>query len=484
MAYNPTEWQNREVEKPRTYVIETNGDGTVTLVPAEGTVLVAGTPLNAEPLNNIEQGILDLENALTEHNLNYIRQPAFAQTGGSATAYSVALSPGPTGYYEGFGITIIPHINNGANATLNINGLGAIKLLDQRGNAYAAGRLLKGKPYTFRKVGADFLADSAGGNGTAQPAHVLAPYTFTNDNGEFTGTIPTITSGEDPALSVGQWANGDLAVYPREGYRKGGSGAGEIRVTTAQLQSVEGELRGNLILENNYIFGVGGTIPNLSARDHHMPGKAVTTWVGDRVFIQPPYGCFSGDSWVTYPAPTMRPENIKEGVNILGVQGNVAQRGRATSSNGWINMQATVDAPWEINVGYRPQLVFYQFWIYYGVTNIYNEYGMNMVWGYGMFSKSTSASMENNRAANGFSSGGSSSMSYPIGPQGDTWNLDFGNWQRPIDFNNWENINTPTRGNNTGYFGGMTETGFRIGYGHYFRDPRGQNAAQINYYII
>lgn len=61
MAYNRTVWENREVENPRTYVIETNSDGTVTLVPAEGTVIEAGTPISADPLNNVEEGILALE---------------------------------------------------------------------------------------------------------------------------------------------------------------------------------------------------------------------------------------------------------------------------------------------------------------------------------------------------------------------------------------------------------------------------------------
>ncbi|AIQ69225.1 hypothetical protein PGRAT_17525 [Paenibacillus graminis] len=122
------------------------------------------------------------------------------------------------------------------------------------------------------------MADSAGGYGTAQPAHVLEPYNFTNDNGEFTGTMPHITSNNDPALGAGKWGNGDLAVYPRKGYRKGGSGEGELRVSTAQLQAVDGWLRSNYILEGGDIFGTPGGIANNSARNHHMPGTAVTVW--------------------------------------------------------------------------------------------------------------------------------------------------------------------------------------------------------------
>mgnify|MGYP003577630651 CR=1 FL=1 len=57
MAYVPTNWENREVERPRTYIMTENADGTVTLTPSEGTVFVAGTPLDAANLNKMEAQI-------------------------------------------------------------------------------------------------------------------------------------------------------------------------------------------------------------------------------------------------------------------------------------------------------------------------------------------------------------------------------------------------------------------------------------------
>ena len=57
MAYTPTEWANREVEKPRTYIMTDNGDGTITLTPSEGQIFAPGTPLDATNLNKIEQQI-------------------------------------------------------------------------------------------------------------------------------------------------------------------------------------------------------------------------------------------------------------------------------------------------------------------------------------------------------------------------------------------------------------------------------------------
>lgn len=55
--YVKTEWTNREVEKPRTYIMTDNGDGTITLTPSEGQVFTPGTPLDATNLNKIEDGI-------------------------------------------------------------------------------------------------------------------------------------------------------------------------------------------------------------------------------------------------------------------------------------------------------------------------------------------------------------------------------------------------------------------------------------------
>jgi hypothetical protein len=61
LPYTPTNWENREVERPRTYTFQNNGDGTTTLIPAEGNIISEGTPIVAENLNNMEEGI---DNAL------------------------------------------------------------------------------------------------------------------------------------------------------------------------------------------------------------------------------------------------------------------------------------------------------------------------------------------------------------------------------------------------------------------------------------
>ena len=67
MAYIKTTWKDRLVERPNTFEVQENPDGTITLIPTHGTVTQAGTPVNAANLNKIEDGIVTLENNVTTH---------------------------------------------------------------------------------------------------------------------------------------------------------------------------------------------------------------------------------------------------------------------------------------------------------------------------------------------------------------------------------------------------------------------------------
>lgn len=88
------------------------------------------------------------------------------------------------------------------------------------------------------------------------------------------------------------------------------------------------------VLDPNYLLvgytgyddGVkkSGAMPNRSGENVHMPGWEVTTWEGDRVFIRPPNGYYNGSTWVTAGAGSLVAGNIRSGVNILGIVGNVA----------------------------------------------------------------------------------------------------------------------------------------------------------------
>ena len=59
MAYTHRTWADRTVERPLTFTMQNNVDGTVTLIPSEGSIINVGTPITADNMNNIEDGISD-----------------------------------------------------------------------------------------------------------------------------------------------------------------------------------------------------------------------------------------------------------------------------------------------------------------------------------------------------------------------------------------------------------------------------------------
>lgn len=68
MAYEKQLWNDRQVEKPLTFTMTNNDDGTVTLTPAPGKITNEGDPMSAERLNHMEDGIAqvnDIPEALT-----------------------------------------------------------------------------------------------------------------------------------------------------------------------------------------------------------------------------------------------------------------------------------------------------------------------------------------------------------------------------------------------------------------------------------
>jgi hypothetical protein len=121
------------------------------------------------------------------HLADYVKHPPFAVTTGSANAYEVTLTPAPTAYEDGFGIVVAIHADSTGASTLNVNGLGAIPIKKPNGNDVT--NLKANGVYTLRYSAGNFILQGEGGGGTAQPEDVLSGKTFTNDNGEQTGTM-------------------------------------------------------------------------------------------------------------------------------------------------------------------------------------------------------------------------------------------------------------------------------------------------------
>lgn len=81
MSYVKTNWKDRVVERPNTYTMTDNGNGTVTLTPVPGQIIERGTPLNAENLNKIEDAIVETNTQLLQKaNISQIGSPLVASS--------------------------------------------------------------------------------------------------------------------------------------------------------------------------------------------------------------------------------------------------------------------------------------------------------------------------------------------------------------------------------------------------------------------
>jgi hypothetical protein len=130
MPYNKRVWQDRTVERPLTYTMQNNADGTVTLIPSEGSIITTGTPITADNLNNMEDGIataqslaesLDLYPKLTTTygnairfenvDLDHFQQSGWFTIGGNATVNRPPMDSQNPAFVDGgwFYLEVISH---------------------------------------------------------------------------------------------------------------------------------------------------------------------------------------------------------------------------------------------------------------------------------------------------------------------------------------------------------------------------------------
>lgn len=150
-------------------------------------------------MNQIGTEINELQDENNQSAVDYVRQPAFATTTGTASSYIVTLNPIPTNLVEGFGVVIKPHVNNADNPTININGLGSKPILKSNGSAITSGNLKANSIYTLRYNGSAFILQGEGGEGTVKSVqrgkiNVTTPVvTVTINPVDLTKTVPKIS---------------------------------------------------------------------------------------------------------------------------------------------------------------------------------------------------------------------------------------------------------------------------------------------------
>ncbi|WP_020615735.1 hypothetical protein [Paenibacillus daejeonensis] len=175
----------------------------------------------------------------------------YGVTAGSATAYTLTLSPVPV-LSAGLRVTVQLHADNGATPTINVNGLGARPIRRPNGSAPPAGLLKNGGIYSLVYDGsAAFILTGEGGEyGDAAAGDVLAGKTIGTEDGLVNGTIVNRTG--IVAGQSGTSSGTSIQIRPQPGFYPGDTGN---RVTISDPTFQAANIRAGMT-----IFGLTGTL--------------------------------------------------------------------------------------------------------------------------------------------------------------------------------------------------------------------------------
>ncbi|MCM3783665.1 hypothetical protein M3231_11840 [Neobacillus mesonae] len=159
----------------------------------------------------INDGITEI--TFDEHLADHTDHVYYADDTGTANAKVVTISPTPTSYKKGLGVSFTNSLQNTGAVTININGLGAKSILRSNGTALTSGNLRANSVYTVRYNGTNFILQGEGGEyGTAIAGDVRAGKTIGTQDGLVTGTLPVqTTTNITPTFSSQTFPAG---IYP------------------------------------------------------------------------------------------------------------------------------------------------------------------------------------------------------------------------------------------------------------------------------
>ncbi len=159
--------------------------------------------------------------------------------------------------------------------SMTINGKGFKK---DASTQISAGGVKAGKVYDFYyDQAADSVFILAKASGNAQPSQVLAPFTFSNDDGEQSGTMADYGNSEPDSIVAPYMYNDYAYMRPPSGRFSGGAGS-NVKYYAPDCASEN-------IISGKNIFGIAGTakkIPNMS--------------VGTNIIYQAPYALSASPS--------------------------------------------------------------------------------------------------------------------------------------------------------------------------------------------
>ena len=232
------------------------------------TLAAAKSHMDASAPHSGHETPLGAQAKVNTHANTHIGHGYYGAASGSANAYSVTLSPAPSGYVAGMFVAVKINVTNTGSSTINVNGLGAKTIKKPNGSNVSSGNLVINSIYSLRYNGTNFILQGEGSEGNAVAGDVLSGKTFSNSTQiGLTGTMPD-RSGNTAALSSAISGN-TLRLRASHGYRDGTNDF----VTIADNDWIESNIRAG-----KNLFGKVGTLVEGSINVENIPSS--TNWDG------------------------------------------------------------------------------------------------------------------------------------------------------------------------------------------------------------
>lgn len=209
-------------------------------------------------------------------------EDAIHLAGGTANAITVTTPQGNYAYEQFKQLRFKAVADSTGNVTINVDGKGAVPALKFDGTQLPAGAIKANKVYDFyydtANGGRFFLIAKASGNATAND--VLAPKTFSSDEGEFVGAIPTQTGGTITPSTTNQ-------VKPAGYYPTAITVTGESKLIPDNIRqgitlfNVAGNLQPKNIKSGRVLVNISGTTLTVPHNAGFTPSVAIAVVEGE-----------------------------------------------------------------------------------------------------------------------------------------------------------------------------------------------------------
>ncbi|MDQ7095938.1 hypothetical protein REC12_20295 [Desulfosporosinus sp. PR] len=135
---------------------------------ADAITNLAGTGRTTQTVKGNADAIAATNTAFATHQADYVRQPGYAPNTGAANHIVMTLSPAPTSYVDGMGVTIKPSNASTAATDINVNGLGVKNIVDSFGNPVTNFKANTIYSLKYEAISGNFIVQGNGGGSIAE----------------------------------------------------------------------------------------------------------------------------------------------------------------------------------------------------------------------------------------------------------------------------------------------------------------------------